>query len=118
MQERVLVPPGLAGVRETAYRLRVHEEVLIGHLQTLLVAPPIGLLLSSMPPQLLRQEPARRPDWLTAGQPREQVLDVLLPLLQLDRGPSWLPCRPGNDDPELGLRLRPAVFKPVAQHPG
>ena len=115
-----------AVVVEAADGLGVCDQLLGRHLQVVVVAPPVGFLLTPVPPELLAEEPprghnalgARRRHRRATGEALRQVLDLALPLLQLDGRLRRLNDRPRDRDVEFLLRLRPAVLEPLPQQPG
>src|SRR5439155_26836344 len=91
VKQGMLVGSVRAVVLEAADGLGVRDQLVRGHLQAFVETPPIGLLLTPVPPQLLAEEPARRLGALgtlrrrrsSAGEPLRQLLDLALPFLQL-----------------------------------
>src|SRR5438105_14373347 len=66
VDDRLLDGADLADVGQPADRVRVFDQLLVGHRQALVEAPPVGLLLAPVPPQLLAEQPTTRCDALGA----------------------------------------------------
>ena len=117
--------PVRAQVLERPDRLAFLDELLVGQVAQVVVAPPERLGLATVPGEELGEEPASvllgRPVGLVGGdavaEPVRERLDAGESLAQLLAGLGRFGERPGKGHALASLQLTPTRLEPVAQAP-